>query len=195
METQALTVDRDEAVKMWKKYQAHRHNQSAIDAEIERIYKAIAQGKVIVRALESVVKAGLDSEHLPKLAMVRADDKWCWLNTGRDGSATFSGMRWATARTAASRAFRFPAGSFPGIDQRDWKAVTPHIPPDIRPKRGIENYTILFEPNWHAEPPIDPLLLRRLARHGDMWLVVAGWDLTPIERGVMADHMAAERRQ
>jgi hypothetical protein len=197
METQTLTIDREEAIKMWRKYQSHRHHQTPVDADIERIYAAIAKGKLVIRALESIRVAGLGADNLPKLAIVRADAKECHLEMKGEGAAQMSDDQWVMARTARSRYVEFPVGSFTPtsiIGKRYHVAIVPHIPPDIRPKRGLENYHILFEAIWRPEPPRDPLLLRRMGK-GDVWLVCGAWDLTEVERGVMADHMAAARRQ
>jgi len=188
MDVQALTIPRDEAVKMWKKYQTHKHYQSPIDAEIEKIYKAIAHGKLVINALAEIVKHGLDDNKLPKLAIARADEKELYLRTSGVGGCTMSGPRWVNGNTARSRYFEFAGGTFPGMQMRDQKAIVPHIPPDIRPKRGLENYHILWEADWTYEPPVDPILLRRLGKTGDIWLVVGAWDLTEVERAVMAMH-------
>jgi hypothetical protein len=194
MPVETLTLDRSEAHKMWLKYQTHKHYQSPFDAEVERIYKAIANGKVVVNALASIVKAGLGEDRLPKLAIARADERICWLAPRSNGSASFSGVRWPNGRTSRDRYFDFPADSFPGISTRhDASAAMPHIPPDIRPKRGIQNYHVLWEAIWRPEPPRDPLLLRRVGKTGDFWLVVGAWELTDVERAVMAGHMLARR--
>ena len=65
----------------------------------------------------------------------------------------------------------------------------PHIPPDIRPKRGIQNYHVLYEAVWRREIPVDPLLLRRIGTTGDLWTVLGAWELTELERAVLASHM------
>lgn len=42
---------------------------------------------------------------------------------------------------------------------------------------------ILWEAEWQAVPPKDPALLRHLG--GDLYAVVAVWDLTELERAVL----------
>lgn len=187
-----LKVDREVALKEWKRYQSHKHNLGPLDAEISRVYEAISKGKLVIDALAAIQRAGLGEDKLPRLAIARADCKQCFLITRQNGSATFlSDIRWPTGRTAKDRMFEFPAGAFEGVSGRDSSAMVPHIPPDIRPRRGLQNYHVLFEAMWRPEPPIDPMLLRRLT--GDIWLVVAAWDLTPVERAVMAHHMPVRR--
>jgi hypothetical protein len=67
-------------------------------------------------------------------------------------------------------------------------ALTPIVPLNVRPKRGLENYHVLWEAEWQPVPPGDPYLLRRIGR-SDAWLVVAAWHLTEIERAVLATRM------
>src|SRR5262245_389095 len=152
------------------------------------MYREISRGKLIVRALASISAAGLGADGLPKLAIARADSEWCHLSLWGDGSARFCTERWVDGRTAASKRFHFPAGTFAPGKMRDAAAMVPHIPPDIRPRRGLENYHILFEPDWKQMPPVDPILLRRIGK-GDAWLVCGAWDLTEVERAAMQTHV------
>lgn len=187
MDVQPLMVDRDTALKELRRYQKDRNNLGPMDLEISRIYKAISEGKLVVDALAAIRRAGLGEDRRPKLAIVRADAKRCYLIGRSDGSAVFlSDIRWPTGRTARDKKFEFPAESFVGQRHGDASAIAPHIPPDIRPKRALQSYHILFEAVWSDEPPVDPLLLRRMA--DDIWLVIAAWELTPVERAVMARH-------
>jgi hypothetical protein len=195
METQKLFVDPGEAQKMWLKYQTHKNYQSPLDDEIAKIYKAISKGDKVVQALASIANAGLGEDGLPKLAIARADEQQCFLYPRTNGSATMTGVRWANGRTAHDRVFEFAEGTFPGIRTAyDASAIMPHCPPDVRPKRGLQNYHVLWDAVWRPEPPRDPYLLRRIGKTGDFWLVVGAWDLTDVERAVMAGHMAAARR-
>jgi len=66
----------------------------------------------------------------------------------------------------------------------------PLIPVHLRPKRGLANYHILWEAEWRRLPPVDPLLIRRLGK-GDLWVVVAAWDLTEVERAAIAARMSS----
>ena len=66
--------------------------------------------------------------------------------------------------------------------------MVPLIPLPLRPKRGLENYHVLWEAEWTGKVPFDPMLLRRIGR-ADLWLVVAGWDLTEVERAALATRL------
>lgn len=66
-------------------------------------------------------------------------------------------------------------------------AIVPTIPPRLRPPHNLSGYHILWEAEWGQEdvlPPGDPALLRHLG--GDLYAVLAVWDLTPLERSVLA---------
>lgn len=184
-----IVVDRDAAQAALRKYREHRHYSLPIDHEIVRCYEAIAKGRAVIRALASIAQAGLGEDGLPKLAIVRADAKKCWCDLRSNGWCRFGMKQWH--RPNETRQFiDLPAGSFAGAKARMsyHSAIVPLIPLDVRPKRGLQNYHVLFEAIWREEPPIDPLLLRRIGA-GDVWLVVAAWELGPIERAVLAGRM------
>lgn len=191
MDVAKLALDKDEARRLHGEYKAHRQFQTAMDREIERTYKLIAAGKVVIQAVESVRVAGLGPDGRPKLALCRADAAWCALRMGPSGSAEmYSDEGWKTPR-ADSKRFVWPNGSFPNRSAWDSaKAVLPIIPVHLRPRTAMDNYHILWEAEWRKIPPRDPYLLRRIG--GDMWLVLAAWDLTDVERAAMATRMQAQ---
>jgi hypothetical protein len=184
MEVEKLQVDPTEARVLWRKYLEHKAHQQPYDAEIEAIYKRIAQGKTVIRALTSICAAGLNAEGLPKLAIARADEQTIYWRT-YNGYGHFVPMNgWRESR-AESRRLRV---DWPNLthQHKEARAAVPLIPVHLRPQRGIQNYHILWEADWH-EIPKDPYLLRRFS--GDAWLVVAAWDLTEVERAVMAHRL------
>lgn len=190
MKVEALTqVDRESARELWQKYQTHRHYQTPADAEIAAIYKRIAQGKTVIRALESIRAAGLGDDGLPKLAISRADMQRSYV-VAHDGQAVFSPDQSYYVRHNESRTkiVRVPWEGFTTPKGR-WvfEAQVPIIPVHLRPRRGIQNYHVLWEAEWSKRYPVDPYLLRRFG--GDAWLVVAAWDLTEVERAVMSSRL------
>lgn len=189
MKVEALTqVDRDQARELWQKYQTHKHYQTPADAEIAAIYKRIAQGKTVIRALESIKAAGLGEDGCPKLAIARADVLECFWDP-RANECTF-GERWPRSRSRKTVRMDWPNLNElrRGFTQRyNYAATVPIIPIHLRPKRGLANYHILWEAEWTKRYPVDPYLLRRFG--GDAWLVVAAWDLTDVERAVMSSRL------
>lgn len=191
MQIESIEMDRDEAVRLYREYRQHQQYSDPIDREIARVYHAIAKGRVVIRALESIRAAGLGEDRLPKLAIVRADAPVCYLETSHTGSARFSMSR-RYRRNATRTYIDFPGGSFPGIDSGRWnaEAMTPMIPLKYRPKTALSEYYILWEAEWRKTVPIDPMLLRRIGT-GDVWAVMAAWDLTPVERAVLASRLSS----
>lgn len=193
METAALTIDPKTARELWRAYKRDQHWEGPIDAEIRSAYQKLAQGKLVIQAIKSVVDAGLGADGLPKLALARADADRCQLRARRDGSAE---MESVTRRRQAKRSrslISFAEGSFPfreelfqkqGYRFLDKDALLPLVPIHLRPKRAMSNYHILWEAEWRRAAPVDPILLRRLGK-GDLWVVLAVWELTEVERAAL----------
>lgn len=197
MHTELVKVPRDEAAQLYRKYKEHAAYSGPIDYEIQRCYQLLAKGKVIIRAIESIKQAGLNREFLPKLAIAPATAAACHLQRNKDGSMVMSPdpnfwRRPARLLRFTEETFIFPTESFPmswdgkrRIDRSEHKAMMPIIPIHLRPKRGLENYHVLWEAEWARVVPVDPFLLRRIGK-SDLWLVVAHWDLTEVERGALS---------
>lgn len=189
MKVEQLQVDPSRARELWQKYQSHVHRMTDADVEIAAIYKRIAQGKTVIRALESIRVAGLDESGLPKLAIARADQSRAYI-AARENEAVFSPDRsyWERRNESRSKTIRVPWEGFK-TPQGRWhaEATVPLIPIHLRPRRGLQNYHILWEAEWTKRYPVDPYLLRRFG--GDAWLVVAAWDLTDVERAVMSSRL------
>lgn len=186
MDVQKLSMDKEQARILYNEYRAHSDYQTKDDAAIAAIYKRIAQGKLVIRALASITAAGVDEKGLPKLAIMRADQREAHL-TIRNDEVTF----FAPKTRSKDTHFSVP---MPGVKYAEWqdkrrygqKAQVPLIPVHLRPRRGIQNYCVLWEADWQAYP-VDPYLLRRCGQ--DAWIVVAAWDLTPVERAVMSSRL------
>jgi hypothetical protein len=196
MNVEQLIVDKDEAVRLHRKYLEHRHHSGPaieIDREVERLYRLISKGEVVIQGKGSVLAASIGEDRLPRLAISRADASACHLSIGSDGRAIMDhdGQSNWRSRVARTNKFQFAAGSFPGCKPGRYQAIAPHIPPDIRPRRGLENYTLLWEAVWEKAPPVDPYLLRQIGK-SDFYAVVGAWDLTPVERAVMASRIPVQ---
>ena len=70
------------------------------------------------------------------------------------------------------------------------RAIVPNIPPRLRPGRGLQLYTLLWEATWAVDPvpPGDPALLRKLG--GDLYIVLGTWDLTALEQAVLSGRIS-----
>ncbi len=189
MQTEQIVLDPQEARRLYLEYRQHQQYSDPVDREIARVYHAIAKGQVVIRALESIRAAGLGEDRLPKLAIVRADARECFIKPRHDGAARMQSKS-RTRENETRCYFDFPSGTFPGIDTGRWegKAMVPLIPLKYRPKTALDAYHILFESEWRKIVPEDPMLLRRIG-NADIWAVVAAWDLTSVERAVLAQRL------
>jgi hypothetical protein len=178
-----------------------------VDEAAARGYKALAGGQRLLKLSETIAAGGTEVRiekdwnsrsfevHVPKLAVIRADaSRVCTTGVDKDGMVTFYAgrpNRWGDPDSRAKQnRVSLPDGTFPpeqrsGNLRRHWHlAVVPTIPPALRPSRGLSRYHLLWEAEWDEQVPVDPALLKHLG--GDLYAVVAVWDLTDLERAVLA---------
>ena len=199
MDVQAIQMTREKARELYRGYKKHLHYSQPIDRECMRAFQLLAKGRLIIKALESIKAAGLNDKGLPKLAICRADALCCECRIDGNGAGRMHDARvqprsakgrWGPTQESAS-VFTFPRGTF-RLNQGTWsaKALVPSPPLNLRPVRGLANYHILWEAEWTKIVPRDPYLLRRIGK-ADLWLVVAAWDLTEVERAALATRLTA----
>jgi hypothetical protein len=141
------------------------------------------------------VEVGARPVELPALAVARADVLAVW--TSGINSEGGCELRYTPNQiTERSRERHVMAnGTFPAATRRrpdqHWRprirAMAPNIPPQLRPAYHLRNFHLLWEAQWELDrsvPPGDPALLKHLG--GDLYAVLAVWDLTPIEQAVLA---------
>ena len=187
MTPETIDLDPDHAAELYREYRESRSFDTDVDEDIRAAYRAIAQGKMVIKALQSIANAGLNAEGLPKLAIGPACAEFCFVELRANGSAEFTPRQWMNYRNRSER-IPLPVGAFGGAKSRSATAITPIVPLRLRPKSGLWNYHILWEAIWHPEPPGDPFLLRRIGKT-DMWIVLAHWDLTEVERMALASRV------
>lgn len=186
MDVAELKVDPAEIEQLHRAYKDHQHFETEVDREIRQTYAALAKGQTVISALASVPKAGIGDDKLPKLALVRADVPTCFIEVPNYSTGV---VRMAPTREGAwgyskRQRFSWPRDVFPGIKVGDYQAIVPMIPVNLRPRTALDSYHILFEAEWTRTVPRDPYLLRRIGQ-ADLWLVVAAWNLTEVERAVL----------
>lgn len=183
------TYEAREAFHAYRKAVRERHNVE--DEVLMRGYSAIARGKKVI-SLPSVIASGGEHEasHLPKLAVMRADRRECFVRRERDGRLRFAHEQsWIRANASRTLVIDFPRRTMPALpwsqntpDQYTGHALVPMIPPWARPHGDLSLYHILWEADWRVVPS-DPALLRHIA--GPFYALLATWDLTPLEREVL----------
>jgi hypothetical protein len=183
MELHQITMDKAEAARRYREYRtALLVEHSSEMKQIAAGYKALAKGTPILALAATMKLAGVDSIHQPMLAIGRADWAWSWLEGWTDGSVRFTATRYVGGR---DKKYELRAGVLPQRSQHieGRRAMMPPIPPRFKPAGALDNYAILWEAEWKQEPPADPALLKHIG--GDLYAVLATWDLTPLERAVL----------
>lgn len=174
----------------YKRSLQDRHDDE-LDA-IMRGYREAAKGRQLLLLPEVIKGAGVDERGYPKLAICRADERWCRVEIDWDGALTFIGLKdhergWGEHRSHKRRV-RLPQGTVANGQQlRRRDAMVPLVPPQYRPRHALSNYHILFEAEWEPVPPRDPFLLKKVA--GDLFVILAHWDLTEVERAVLTGRL------
>lgn len=196
MDLHEITMDRQLAREAFLDYRrAFREEGAAIDGELMRGYKELAAGRQLIRLSETIRAGGVDSQHRPRLAIARADEARVTFARTRNGAVTFSPNVTLDQRARAEdRVIRLGDGTLPEctepggwVNEGVWAAIMPIIPPRLRPPHNLDNYHVLWEAVWtqpqRRRAPHDPALLRRIG--GDVFAVLAVWDLTPLEQAVL----------
>lgn len=159
---------------------------------LESGYAALAEGTPLINLQESIVQAGLHSDHRPKLAVARADRRQVKVSW-RGGSFHFNALKnHYQTNYVGDLVIRVPFPIPAGVNAWNVEgyALAPMVPPDVRPAGSLKEFFTLWEVEaWAdrsllARPDYDPLLLKHIA--GDLYAVIAAWNLTPLEQAVMA---------
>jgi hypothetical protein len=195
MDLGTIEITEEEAAERVAEYEAVLESErSAEDAALLSAYRAAKRGLPVISLTKAFQIAGYHTEGvsagLPKLAIVRADAKECWVEVGGNGTINFASKEWSRQRGALVGAshVRVDTGVSQPSPRPRWrgKTIVPLVPPRHRPKRSrLHNFHILWEVDeWTPQPPVDPALLRHI--RGDLWSVQAVWDLSELERLVLS---------
>lgn len=193
MNLATLEITQEEAAQRLTEYtNAIRHERNAEDEAIAAAYRAAARGLPVISLSTAITAGGWFDNGLPRIAITRADATQCvvqldWNSHGLtfyDDRATGRPVRALVGANHVRVNVELP----PGRRVLRARTVVPPIPPRHRPRRGTRRlglYHVLWEvEQWDPTPPRDPALLRHIC--GDLWAVLAVWDLTDIERHVLA---------
>ncbi len=208
MNVQTITMDPAEARAKLKDYRTALHRSA--DEEYRAVAAGLEQlgmGYPLINYSAAIREAPTDEKGRPLLALARADRRQVRVDKRWLGARE---VRYSTVATAVGGwvgpsadeyARSYPAGLLVrSIDLgepreiRDGYALVPLVPADVINQIGgtskLRDYLVLWDVEaWSdtvigARPDIDPLLLKPI--HGDLCAVVAQWDLTELERAVMA---------
>ena len=171
---------------------ARHHSKAATEATreyqaIEDAYKAAAKGLPLIELSKAMAMGGWKADGTPAFAVACADTREVEYHVGHNDELCFCAPRkscWNRHRFVK----RFPISAMPArpaVTSSSRRAIVPLVPPDVLPRPDIDlsRRVILWEADWQAAP-VDPLLLLPIG--GDLYAVEAMWDLSPLERAVIA---------
>jgi len=192
MKVEKFSLKRKKAYKLWQDYvKACKDNpKDKFLQDMKKVYNQLKSGRKVIDITEVFKRSGLNMDGDPNLAIAPANLKEILCQYDEDGTVTFVRSFWKPNWDIDV----IIKDTFPNLPKEQWQgqysrykrieAPVPVIPASIRPKGNLANYYILWEvEKWKPVPPKDPYLLRRLTKN--MFVVVAGWKLTKLERSVM----------
>jgi hypothetical protein len=210
MNSQTITMEREAATKKLSEYEDAARRNPKLMHEVDRGillgYRVIAKGGRLIDVNSALKNGGLNLAKLPRLAISRAHSETCiwreeregrWVNEkhvgwigvggGKYKYANYFHVRKADDRTewTLHRGTFEPGRVYESRSPDEFKAMVPLIPLPLRPRHDLSNYFILWEANWHPEPPRDPYLLKPLA--GSLMEIIAEWELTDLEIAAVAN--------
>ena len=193
-----FNIPKEKALTAWKEYLELLKTRDDEGAKVlKQAYYHASKGRKIIDIYQAMQSAGVNKEGWPNLAICRADGRECIFRRRTKGAGLFHHeplRRWeAGNRNSVS----LPEGCFMDLPVADWQnheqnqryATIPTIPAKYYPQGTLERYYVLWEvEQWYEKsqipiPPIDPFLLKRLSPN--LFVVLAEWDLTPLERAVI----------
>lgn len=211
MDVTTIQMDPAEAQEKLDHYKdvlQNRHSQ-AIEREYEAIvkgYEALAKGTPLINARESIRNAGWRPDGRPVLAICRADQRQCVWSPERTARRydterhqyygnwapmtwDFRGVkeRWDRQRSDSLHFRVEDVKAEPPVEPKRGSAMVPMVPAGVIPAGGLDfkKHWVLWEvEKWDSAPPVDPMLLKPIG--GDLYAVIAQWDLTEIERAIIA---------
>lgn len=183
-----VTVDRDVARKALRDYRAavkaRRHAElKTLDAATAKAYWHASRGRSLLRMTAALDAGGRDNLGRPRLALARADLREVHVQAWPTGLVRFSAPTSSWRDGATVRRFNLtPKTSWTGGSVTA-TATVPTIPPALRPAGALSRYWLLFEAVWFKAPDPDPVLLTHCG--GDLYAVLATWELTAVELAVL----------
>ena len=214
MNMATITAPREEARDKARTYRNASDRAPANDEyrDAAEVYELLAAGRMLINVGIAIRDGGFDQKMRPRLALARADRKQVYFSW-----ESFSDTGYFDSRARRFRGDRVHDHLVESVNfnrrhnrvhSNGWGctvqgyALVPMVPPEClitARRRGpgqLRDWHILWEvEQWSdkpllAEPPVDPYLLRRV--RGDLFEVLAQWDLTEVERMVMAGRARVE---
>lgn len=188
IESATMTVDRSVARAHYKDYRTAVKGGRATrdDVMLYKGFRALMRGQKVIDIVAAIGAGGLDAQGRPRLAVCRADAPRVFMSVNGNGVLFASVNRFARQRSTDPV---IPLSAFPAVPQFGVRGedVLPTIPPQFRPERPLGEFHLLWEAVWRPLPTRDPMLLKHV--DGPFYVVLAAWDLTPLEQAVMRQRL------
>ncbi len=194
MDLTNIAMTREEARNEFEAYQsALRYKSNEEYKALMQGYKALSKGHVLIDLQTAFDEAGTDDKDRPNLAIAQ-------VNAKRVHVSLFAGschFKWKiTSTNSWGDNYSNAKGNvikigLPKNNQRrnmndfnDLVTPVPLTPPKFLPNRVTNKHFVLWEVEEWEEIPSDPALLKHIG--GDLYALLATWDLTPLEKAVLS---------
>lgn len=211
MNVETITMDPDEAQEQLEEYAKALRRRADEEYEAVRTgLEALAAGDAVLNLTDAIRQAPVDDAGRPMLAVGRADRRQVAFTWANGTIARFATKTWRDRGLVTDTMVRnIDMGRGHGRTQIvrprsgdpyhititiEGYALVPMVPPPgLRLAggfSGLRHHFVLWEVEAWSDTPIgavpdrDPYLLKHLG--GDLYAVVYEWDLTDLERAVMA---------
>ena len=198
MNVPVIEMPVEEARTEWRRYvDALKGRVSAEERKMledfRRCYNQLKNGRKLVDVFKAIKKGGLNEHYEPRIAIAPADSEHIYFHRREAetwGAFSTTNSTWRMRQHA--RVVGLPEGTFTAKEggySDTLEAPVPIIPALYRPSPITKEHFVLWEVEaWENVPPSDPWLLKRLTEN--LFVVLAGWDLTDLEKSVMAGRIA-----
>lgn len=179
------------------------YERTVEDHALAAAYRAAKRGYAVISLKRAFELAGEFDNGLPRLAIVRATVERCrvdvrrayhrpgYLVPARPTQYSFSDADFRNENRGALVGDFHVNVEVPYIAPTDKErtsgsTIVPLIPPEHRPRPSrLRRCHIIWEvERWDPTPPKDPALVKHI--RGDLWAVLATWDLSELERLVLS---------
>lgn len=199
MTIDTLVVPKKQATAKLDAYRRElKRRRKPIDDEISRLaqaYEVAAQGTPVIQLSQAIAAGGMFDNGLPRIAIARSDKERvsCEVSYWRQGFVRFEWPQYQDPRRSWTTESLDVRTSWPRIENKDrnnGQTIVPLVPPEALQEAKVgrttlRRYMTLFEvEEWTPVPPTDPALLQHIA--GDLYAVLAVWNLTALEMAVIA---------
>lgn len=206
MDVQTITMNPHEAQRRLHQYRKSLHHSADMEyAAAVAGYEALAGGTPVLQLRPTIRNAPRDEKGRPRIAVARADRHYLHFRWARfDSTASFSTLSsdqfWDYRRRNPDGLLLLDVNM--GDQAREYTngyALVPMVPPEAVAAAGgrsqLRHHLVVWEVEEWSDTPLnvapdrDPLLVKVI--HGDLCAVVAEWDLTELERAIMAGRVGA----